>query len=66
MSDSEKWRRFKRMARHLGELIPADEAGFERACGDVACEKCGLALFEHPTCKGDVLHIGCDGRQWKL
>jgi hypothetical protein len=61
----ERIRRFKRMAKMMANMIVwPDELSFERAGGDVPCSQCGLPYFDHP--EKDGLHLGCNGRLWKL
>jgi hypothetical protein len=66
MSDLEKFRRVRLMARNIAKQIPPDEMGFHRASGDAICDKCGLILFLHPECRDGLLRVGCDGQQYKL
>ena len=69
MTDSEKWRRFRRMATAFAALIEAKQpkpddfdypADFSRASGMVVCETCGLDYFQHPQ-QADGLFLVCDG-----
>lgn len=65
MTDTERMRRFRKMARNMAAMIDWPfEDKMERAGGDVVCDKCGLLYFDHPEENGLVLT--CDGRLWKL
>lgn len=66
MTDNEKMRRAKLMAKNMAAMIvwlPETET-FERASGLCVCEACGLEYFDHPSENG--LTLTCDGRFWKL
>lgn len=60
-----KWFRYRKMAIQMGKQIPP-RIDFTRADGNTHCMYCGLKLIDHPVCSDGLLHIGCDGRLWKL
>jgi hypothetical protein len=67
LSDYEKWRRFKRQAQLIANLVDDAfaEENFRRSSGDIVCPGCGLKYFDHPTvsnklvltCQGEFLHL---------
>lgn len=65
ITDNEKMRGYKRMARNMAAMIdwPFEDM-MERASALCICEKCGMNYADHPEENGLVLT--CDGRLWKL
>lgn len=57
---------------HLPESLrgngPDVQDDWERGSGLVECSICGLSYYDHPTDPREKfpLHVGCDGRRWKL
>lgn len=70
MSDSERARRFKRMAHVMASMIDfdVDEQEVERASGKAVCCVCGLNYDDHPAIDDQcpTLVMTCDERFWKL
>lgn len=65
MTDRDRMRAFKRMARNMAAMIdwPSDEKMI-RVAGNAVCDKCGLCYSDHPEENG--LTLACDGRLLKL
>lgn len=61
-----KCRAYRRMARNMAALIPADQLpmhDFTRADGNVPCKECGLPYSEHPEARNvPTFHVTCAGR----
>lgn len=64
--DENDWRRFKRMAQRMAEMLEfKQDQEFRRASGECLCLVCGLPYREHPhvepslrvICDGDLVHI---------
>lgn len=65
MTDNERMRRFKRMAKNMAGMIDwPHEEQMNHASGHCICEKCGLEYFDHPEENG--LNLTCEGRLVKL
>lgn len=65
MTSYERIRRFRLMAANMAAMIDwPHEDQMVRAGGGAICEKCGLALVEHP--KENGLHLTCEGKLVKL
>lgn len=68
MSDFEKWRRFRLMAKMFAVLFEADMEfphPYDYASGECECDYCGLRYYDHPLLKCGVVLV-CDGTLKKL
>ncbi len=57
-------RSYQLLARNVAKLVPSGDSTW--ASGLVVCEHCRLEYYDHPVCADGLLHVGCDGRLWKL
>lgn len=66
MDDSEKWRRYRMVARQLAFRLreALGDPEWVRAGGNCVCERCGLEFYDHPQV--GIMHVLCDGRWVKL
>lgn len=68
MDKSDLWRRYRKQARLIADMVDDSfaERDFERAGGQCVCEHCGLEYLDHPQVHDGILHLLCDGRFVKL